>query len=124
MKLAGLLAANAAMRALLEEVRRYAAADANVLITGETGSGKDAIALALHASGPRRPFPYIKIDCPSLPTNLVESELFGVERGAFTDAAVARAGRFELAGRGTVYLDKVLELTVVVQGMLLGLVVE
>jgi transcriptional regulator with GAF, ATPase, and Fis domain len=98
------------MRELLEQVKRFALADANVLITGETGVGKDAVALALHTVGPRKPHPFIKIDCPSLPQNLVESELFGHERGAFTDASAARPGRFELAGRGTVYLDSVGEL--------------
>lgn len=109
---------------LFEEIRRYAHADANVLITGETGTGKDAVALALHTTGPRRQYPYVKIDCPSLPLTLVESELFGHERGAFTDAAVARPGRFELAGRGSVYLDNVNELTIDTQAKLLRLVEE
>jgi DNA-binding NtrC family response regulator len=112
------------MRELLEQVKRIAAADANVLITGETGVGKDAIAFALHAAGPRRPHPFIKVDCPSIPQNLVESELFGHERGAFTDASVARAGRFELAGRGTIYLDGVGELPLEGQAKLLRLVEE
>ncbi len=110
------------MRDLLEQVRRFAQADANVLITGETGVGKDAVALALHTSGPRRPHPFVKVDCPSLPQSLVESELFGHERGAFTDAATARPGRFELAGRGTVYLDAVGELPLDAQAKLLRLV--
>jgi DNA-binding NtrC family response regulator len=112
------------MRDLLEQVRRFAAADANVLITGETGVGKDAIAFALHVAGPRKPHPFIKVDCPSIPQNLVESELFGHERGAFTDASAARAGRFELAGRGTVYLDGVGELPLEGQAKLLRLVEE
>ena len=109
---------------LLEQVKRFAQADATVLITGETGVGKDALALALHTAGPRKPHPFIKIDCPSLPRNLVESELFGHERGAFTDASVARAGRFEQAGRGTVYLDSVAELPIDSQAKLLRLVEE
>jgi DNA-binding NtrC family response regulator len=112
------------MREVLEQVRRIAQADATVLITGETGVGKDAVATAIHASGPRRPHPFIKIDCPSLPQNLVEAELFGHERGAFTDATVARAGRFEVAGRGTVYLDGVTELPIDSQAKLLRLVEE
>lgn len=109
---------------LLDQVRRFALADANVLITGETGVGKDALALALHTTGPRKLHPFIKVDCPSLPRNLVESELFGHERGAFTDASVARAGRFEQAGRGTVYLDSVAELPIESQAKLLRLVEE
>jgi two-component system response regulator HydG len=123
-RLPGLIARSPIMRELLGQVRRFALADANVLITGETGVGKDAIAFALHVAGPRKPHPFIKIDCPSLPQNLVESELFGHERGAFTDAAVARAGRFELAGRGTVYLDSVGELPIEGQAKLLRLVEE
>ena len=110
------------MRELVEQVRRFALADANVLITGETGAGKDAIAFALHALGPRRTHAFVKIDCPALPRNLVESELFGHERGAFTDATTARPGRFEIAGRGTVYLDAVGELPLDAQAKLLRLV--
>lgn len=121
---AGLVARSPAMRDILEQVRRIAQADATVLITGETGVGKDALAMAIHASGPRRPQPFIKIDCPSLPQNLVEAELFGHERGAFTDATIARAGRFEVAGRGTVYLDGVTELPLDSQAKLLRLVEE
>ncbi len=120
----GLIARSPAMRELAEQVRRFALADANVLITGETGVGKDAIAFALHAAGPRRPHPFVTIDCPSLAQTLVESELFGHERGAFTDAAAPRAGRFELAGRGTVYLDRVAELPIESQAKLLRLVEE
>jgi DNA-binding NtrC family response regulator len=110
------------MRDVLDQLRRFSAADANVLITGETGVGKDALALALHTIGSRRAHPFVKIDCPGLPQNLVESELFGHERGAFTDASVARPGRFELAGRGTVYLDAVGELPIDAQAKLLRLV--
>jgi DNA-binding NtrC family response regulator len=123
-RVAGLVGRGPAMRELVDQIRRFAAADATVLVTGETGAGKDAVALALHVAGPRRPHPFVKIDCPSLPEHLVEAELFGHERGAFTDAAVARAGRFEMAGRGTVYLDNVGELTVDVQAKLLRLVEE
>ena len=120
----GLVARSPAMRELLRQVRRFAEADANVLITGETGVGKDALARALHGAGPRRRHPFVKIDCPSLPTGLLESELFGHERGAFTDATAARAGPFEQAGLGTAYLDNVGELPLGVQGKLLRLVEE
>jgi two-component system response regulator HydG len=119
-----LLARSAAMRALLRQARRYAAVDATVLITGETGVGKDALARFLHASGPRRREPFVAVDCPALPDTLVEAELFGHERGAFTDATMARPGRFEMAGRGTLYLDAVTRLNPSAQGALLRVVEE
>ena len=110
------------MRALVAEIRRYADADANVLITGGTGSGKDLVARTLHALSARRRHPFVVVDCPGLAATLIESELFGHERGAFTDATVARAGRFELAGHGVVYLDRVDELPLESQAKLLRLV--
>jgi two-component system response regulator HydG len=119
-----LFARSGAMRALLRQARRYAGVDATILITGETGVGKDALARFLHDSGPRRREPFVTVDCPGLPETLVESELFGHERGAFTDATVARAGRFELAGRGTLYLDAVTRLSPSGQGALLRVVEE
>jgi DNA-binding NtrC family response regulator len=112
------------MRALLAELTRYAAADANVLITGGTGAGKDLVARTLHALSSRKRDPFVVVDCPGLPASLVESELFGHDRGAFTDATVARAGKFELAGQGVVYLDRVDELPLDAQGKLLRLVEE
>src|SRR5688500_14586417 len=119
-----LFARNSAMRALLRQARRYAAVDATVLITGETGVGKDALARFLHESGPRRREPFVAVDCPALPDTLVEAELFGHERGAFTDATMARPGRFEMAGRGTIYLDAVTRLNPSAQGALLRVVEE
>ncbi len=110
------------MRELVRQIRRFAATDANVLITGETGVGKNAVARALHDSGPRRHEPFVQIDCPSLPRGILEAELFGHELGAFTDASAARPGRFEQAGRGTVYLDNVSEMPPDVQGKLLRVV--
>lgn len=110
------------MRALMAELTRYAAADANVLITGGTGAGKDLVARTLHALSSRRRHPFVVVDCPGLAATLIESELFGHERGAFTDATVARPGRFELAGQGVVYLDRVDELPLDAQGKLLRLV--
>jgi two-component system, NtrC family, response regulator HydG len=111
-------------RALLRQARRYAAVDATVLITGETGVGKDALARYIHAAGPRRRDPFVIVDCPALPSTLVEAELFGHERGAFTDATTARPGRFEMAGRGTLYLDAVTGLNPSAQGALLRIVEE
>ena len=110
------------MRAMLAELTRYAAADANVLVTGGTGAGKDLVARTLHALSSRKHHPFVVVDCPGLPATLIESELFGHERGAFTDATVARPGRFELAGQGVVYLDRVDELPLDAQGKLLRLV--
>jgi DNA-binding NtrC family response regulator len=110
------------MRALVAALQRYARADANVLVTGETGTGKDLVARRLHDLSARRRDPFVVVDCPGLPPALIEAELFGQERGAFTDATVARPGRFELAGEGTIYLDRVDELPVEVQGKLLRLV--
>ena len=121
---AALVARSPAMRALLRQVRRYAAVDATVLITGETGVGKDALARLLHTSGPRKRDPFVTVDCQGLPETLVEAEIFGHERGAFTDATVARPGRFEMAGRGTIYLDAVTGLHPSAQGALLRVVEE
>jgi two-component system response regulator HydG len=118
------VAQSRAMRAIVEQVRRFAAADSNVLVSGESGTGKNAIARELHARGPRAAHPFVTIDCAALPASLIDSELFGHERGAFTDAVVARAGRFELAGAGTVFLDGVTELALEAQGKLLRIVEE
>jgi DNA-binding NtrC family response regulator len=110
------------MRALLDQVRRFARAESNVLIAGETGSGKNAVARELHMHSTRAKRPFITVDCASLSSALIDSELFGHERGAFTDAIVARPGRFEVAGTGTVYLDAVNELPLEAQGKLLRIV--
>jgi DNA-binding NtrC family response regulator len=118
------IAQSRAMRALVGQVQRFARTDSNVLITGETGTGKNAIAHELHVRGPRAKRPYVVVDCASLSSSLIDSELFGHERGAFTDAVAARAGRFELAANGTVYLDAVTELPVEAQGKLLRIVEE
>jgi DNA-binding NtrC family response regulator len=119
-----LVARSRPMQALLVELKRFASTDANLLVLGETGVGKDAVARALHGAGPRRGEPFVTVDCPSLPATLLESELFGHERGAFTDATTARAGRFEIAGRGSIYLDRVSELPLDTQAKLLRLVEE
>ena len=112
------------MRALAEQIRRFARTDSNVLIAGETGAGKNVVARELHLRGKRAKQPFVTIDCPSLSATLIDSELFGHERGAFTDAVTARAGRFELARSGTVYLDAVGELPLEAQSKLLRIVEE
>jgi DNA-binding NtrC family response regulator len=118
------LAHSRVLRALLDQIRRFAATDSNVLISGETGTGKNAVARELHTRGPRAKKPFVTVDCAALAGSLIDSELFGHERGAFTDAVAARAGRFELAAGGTVYLDAITELSIEAQGKLLRIVEE
>ena len=118
------VAADAASCRVLELAERVAAATTNLLITGESGTGKDQLARYIHELGPRRDAPYQKIDCASLPPELVESELFGHERGAFTGAEEAKRGRLEMAGRGTLVLDEVAALGLAVQAKLLRVLEE
>lgn len=96
-----------AMKAAAELARRVAGTDANVLITGESGAGKDAIATFIHAQSNRAQQPLVKIDCATLPSDLLEAELFGFERGAFTSAIEAKPGRLEAAHKGTLVLDEI-----------------
>ena len=118
------IAEDPASRSVLELAERVAPATTNLLITGESGTGKDQLARFIHERGPRRDAPYQKIDCASLPPELVESELFGHERGAFTGAVEAKRGRLELAGRGTIVLDEVAALGLPVQAKLLRVLEE
>jgi DNA-binding NtrC family response regulator len=118
------IARSKVMRALAEQIRRFARTDSNILVAGETGTGKNIVARELHLRGKRAKQPFVTIDCPSLSSSLIDSELFGHERGAFTDAVTARAGRFELARAGTVYLDAVGELPLDAQSKLLRIVEE
>jgi DNA-binding NtrC family response regulator len=111
-------------RQLLRQARRFAGVDATVLIMGETGVGKDALARFIHGCGPRKREPFVTIDCAGLPPTLTEAELFGHERGAFTNATAARPGRFEMAAAGTVYLDAVTGLSAAAQGAILRVVEE
>jgi len=104
---------------LFELAEKVANAPATLLITGESGCGKDHLARLVHELGPRRDAPFLKIDCASLPPQLVESELFGHERGAFTGAVERKLGRFELGGNGTIVLDEVAALSPAAQGKLL-----
>jgi formate hydrogenlyase transcriptional activator len=105
-----IVGASAPLRAMLREVRQVAPTDATVLLTGETGTGKELVARAIHAMSPRKERTLVKVNCGAIPAGLVESELFGHERGAFTGAMQRRIGRFELADRGTIFLDEVGEL--------------
>ena len=95
------------MREAVRLAERVAATDANVLITGESGAGKDALALYIHAHSNRSSQAFVKIDCATLPSDLLEAELFGYERGAFTSAMEAKPGRFEAAHKGTLVLDEI-----------------
>ncbi|MGB6076886.1 MAG: sigma-54 factor interaction domain-containing protein, partial [Candidatus Acidiferrales bacterium] len=109
---------------VLEIAGKVADTSTTVLITGESGTGKDQLARWIHEAGPRRDAPYLKIDCASLPSELVESELFGHERGAFTGAEARKPGRMELAEDGTIVLDEVVALAPAVQSKLLRVLEE
>jgi two-component system NtrC family response regulator len=107
------------MQRIFETIRRAARTDVTILIRGESGTGKELIARAIHAKSPRRTRYFVAINCGAIPENLVESELFGHEKGAFTGAHVQRKGRLELAEGGTVFLDEVVELSAPIQVKLL-----
>jgi PAS domain S-box-containing protein len=115
---------SAPMHAMLNHVRRVAATDASVLIQGESGTGKELIARAIHSASKRCHKPLIKINCAALPAGLVESELFGHEKGAFTGAIAKRTGRFELADGGTIFLDEIGEIPLETQVKLLRVLQE
>jgi transcriptional regulator with GAF, ATPase, and Fis domain len=108
-----------ALRAALEKVRQVADTTAPVLLSGETGTGKELLARAIHAQSGRRTRSFIAVNCAALPATLIESELFGHEKGAFTGATQAKAGRFELADQGTLLLDEIGELELALQAKLL-----
>jgi two-component system, NtrC family, response regulator AtoC len=118
------IAEDPASRRVLELAERAAPANTTLLITGESGTGKDQLARYIHQIGPRRDAPYQKIDCASLPPELVESELFGHERGAFTGALESKRGRLEVAGRGTLVLDEVAAVSLGVQAKFLRVLEE
>jgi DNA-binding NtrC family response regulator len=107
------------MQAIFEIIRRVARTSATVLITGESGTGKELVAEAIHRLSPRRPARFVPVHCGAIPEELLESEMFGHERGAFTGATSSRIGRFKLADRGTIFLDEIGEMSPKLQVKLL-----
>jgi DNA-binding NtrC family response regulator len=118
------IAEDPASKAVVELARKVADTSTTLLIIGESGTGKDLLARLIHELGPRRDAPFLKIDCASLPQELVESELFGHERGAFTGAIDRKLGRLEMAGAGTIVLDEVAALSPATQSKLLRVLEE
>jgi DNA-binding NtrC family response regulator len=114
-----MLGGSATMRRVFEMAERVAPTDATALILGESGTGKDLLAQEIHARSPRAGKPFVAVNCAALPENLIESELFGYERGAFTGAAQQRKGKFELASSGTLFLDEIGDMNPVTQAKVL-----
>jgi DNA-binding NtrC family response regulator len=123
-RLGGLLGRSSAMQEVFQTIRRVAQSRATVLIRGESGTGKELVARAIHELGPRREGAFVALNCAGIPDALIESELFGHERGAFTDAVEQRIGRFEAASGGTLFLDEIGELAAPVQAKFLRAIQE
>lgn len=117
-----LFARSPGMREAVGLAERVSSTGANVLITGESGAGKDLLASYIHSKSPRAAQPFVKIDCATLPGELIEAELFGYERGAFTGASEAKPGRFEAAQKGTIVLDEIAHLSTDAQAKLLRVI--
>src|ERR1700677_4827189 len=122
--MANLIGSSPKFQALLEEIEMVAPVDSAVLVRGETGTGKEVVAQAIHAASPRRQQPFVAINCAAIPAALLESELFGYERGAFTGAVTHREGRFQAADRGTLFLDEIGDLPLELQPKLLRVLQE
>ncbi|HMD08515.1 MAG TPA: sigma-54 factor interaction domain-containing protein, partial [Candidatus Acidoferrum sp.] len=115
----GIVGKSAAIQKVLEQVSIVAPTDASVLLYGETGTGKELIARAIHNLSSRRARSYVRMNCAAIPSGLLESELFGHERGAFTGALMQRKGRFELADGGSLFLDEIGDISLELQPKLL-----
>jgi len=124
MNFAQIVGNGASLRKVLKRVETVATTDSTVLIYGETGTGKELIARAIHDLSPRRSKPFVKLNCAAIPTGLLESELFGHEKGAFTGAIAQRLGRFEVANGGTIFLDEIGEIPLELQTKLLRVLQE
>lgn len=120
----GIIGRSTAMTQVFETLALVAPTEASVLITGESGTGKELIANAIHHNSPRRESPFIKINCAALPETLLESELFGHQKGAFTGATSAKKGRFQLADKGSIFLDEIGEMSAATQAKILRVLQE
>src|SRR5665213_187392 len=120
----GIIGNSDVLRSVLQQVNLVAPTDSTVLIQGETGTGKELIARAIHNLSLRRDAPFITLNCAAVPATLLESELFGHERGAFTGAVAQRLGRFEMADGGTLFLDEIGEIALDLQVKLLRVLQE
>jgi len=120
----GIVGSSAALREVLDHIRTVGPTDSTVLIAGETGTGKELIAQAIHNNSSRRGRPFVKLNCAAIPLGLLESELFGHEKGAFTGAVAQRLGRFEAADGGTLFLDEIGDIPLELQAKLLRVLQE
>jgi formate hydrogenlyase transcriptional activator len=120
----GVVGSSQAFRGVLDQIRTVAPTDSTVLIEGETGTGKEVVATAIHANSSRRNRPFVRLNCAAIPLGLLESELFGHEKGAFTGAVIQKLGRFEAANGGTIFLDEIGDIPLELQPKLLRVLQE